>query len=316
MARSIAAVTSGSGRNRGVLMVAAILGILSALLMFAFLSSRGGSSNGPAVTAGGGATQSAVVVTKDIPVGAKVTADDVTVEPVAANALLPGHLVSTKDVVGKVATAPMFAGEQVIPEKVTTFAGQTTLAYKVPAGMRAVSIQVPQESWIVGGLPQPGDFVDFLAITTLTKTDPLTGNQTPDVQAGLIAQNVQILAIAQTMVDTVPNIDDPAAASATPGAGATAAATTGAGAAATSTAAPADTGAAKPGGKDQTFEKAISVTLALPIDVAARVELVDAMKKEVGQWRLLLRQKGDTSIVSGTTKWTYDDLFAPSASTK
>ena len=286
-------------------MVAAILGILSALLMFAFLSSRGGSSNSPAVTAGGGATQSAVVVTKDIQVGDKVTDDDITVEPVAANALLPGHLVSTKDVVGKIATAPMFTGEQVIPEKVTTFVGQTTLAYKV----RAVSIQVPQESWIVGGLPQPGDFVDFLAITTLTKTDALTGNQTPDVQAGLIAQNVQVLAIAQTMVDTVPNVD----AATTPAAGGTAAATA-QGAAAT--ASPVANGAVKQGAKDATFVKAVSVTLALPIDVAARVELVDAMKKEVGQWRLLLRQKGDTSIVTGTTKWTYDDLFAPSASTK
>ena len=178
----------------------------------------------------------------------------------------------------------------------------------MPAGMRAVSIQVPQESWIVGGLPQPGDFVDFLAITTLTKTDPLTGNQTPDVQAGLIAQNVQVLAIAQTMVDSVPNVD----AATTPAAGSTAGTTQGAAA----TASPVASGAVKPGGKDATFEKAVSVTLALPIDVAARVELVDAMKKDVGQWRLLLRQKGDTSIVTGTTKWTYDDLFAPSASTK
>lgn len=313
MARSITAVKSGSGRNRGVLMVAAILGILSALLMFAFLSSRGGSSSTPKVGTGTGATQSAVIVTKDIQVGQKVTADDVTVQPVAASALLPGHLSNTSDVIGKVATAPMFAGEQVLPAKVTTFAGQTTLAYKVPAGMRAVSIQVPQESWIVGGLPQPGDYVDFLAITTLTKTDPLTGNQTPDVEAGLIAQNVEILAIAQTMVDTVPNIDNPAAASTTPGAGSTAGA---GGAAPVATVSPADTGAAKPGGKDQTFEKAVSVTLALPVDVAARVELVDAMKKDTGQWRLLLRQKGDTSIVSGVTSWNYTDLFAPSASTK
>ena len=294
-------------------MVAAILGILSALLMFAFLSSRGGSSKSSTVTTGG-ATESAVVVTKDIQVGDKVTSDDVTVQPVAANALLPGHLINTSDVVGKVATAPMFVGEQVIPAKVTTFDGQTTLAYKVPTGMRAVSVQVPQESWIVGGLPQPGDYVDFLAITTLTKQDPLTGNQTPDVVAGLVAQNVEILAISQTMVATVPNIDGTASASATPGAGGTAAAGANAGAAVT--AAPVSSGALKPGGKDATYEKAISVTLALPIDVAARVELVDAMNKSVGQWRLLLRQKGDTSIVTGTTKWTYDDLFVPSASTK
>ena len=307
MARSIAAVTSGSSRNRGVLMIALILGILSALLMFAFLSSRGGS-NAPTVAVGSGAAQSAVVVTRDINVGDQITADMVTMQSVPGSALLPGHLTTTAGLIGKVATAPMYVGEQVLPAKVTTFVGQTTLAYKVPVGMRAVSIQVPQESWIVGGLPQPGDRVDFLAITTLTKVDPLTGNQVPDVVAGLVAQNVEILAIAQTVVDTVPNVDSTATASGSPAAGSTP------GAAATAT--PDTSGAIKAGGKAQTFEKAISVTLALPIAEAARVELVDAMKKDTGQWRLLLRQKGDNTTVTGITKWTYQDLFAPSTTTK
>ena len=41
MNRTIAAASSSS-RNRGVLLLAAVFGILSAMLMFAFLNSKGG----------------------------------------------------------------------------------------------------------------------------------------------------------------------------------------------------------------------------------------------------------------------------------
>ncbi len=292
MARSIAATSAGSNRNRGVLMLAAVFGILSAMLMFAFLNSRGGSGSSSvnsALDAAAGA-DSVVVVARNIQVGDKITSDMLTMKSLPSAALLPGHAVKAEDLIGKVATAPMFTGEQVVDAKVTTFVGQNTLAYKVPDGMRAVSLQVPNEGWITGGLPQPGDRVDFLAIVSLTRTDPLTGQEKPDVVSGVIAQNVEVLAMSQKLVKTVPKVDSavPSGAS-TPAAVAT---------------------DAKPLDDAATYEKAISVTLALPPDLAAKVSLVDAMKKDVGQWRLLVRQKGDTSELTGATQWTYDDLFS------
>lgn len=299
MARSIAAAASGSARNRAVLMLAAIFGILSAILMFAFLNSRGGDGEvNQALNASAGA-QSVAVVTRDIQVGDKITADMVTMKSIPGAALLPGHLTKTEDIVGKVATAPMFAGEQVVTPKITTFEGQNTLSWKVPPGMRAVSLQVPHEAWITGGLPQPGDRIDFLALVTMTRTDPLTGQERPDVIADIIAQDVEVLAMSQKIVKTVPNTDaaksataDAAGASATPGA-----------------AAVVDSGA-KPLDDGATYEKAISVTLALPPDLAAKVALVDAMKDDVGQYRILLRQKGDDTQLTGNTQITYDDLFS------
>lgn len=298
MARSITAVTSGSNRNRGVLMLAAVFGILSAMLMFAFLSNRGGSSSSvdKALSDSGGYT-SAVVVSQDVPFGAVITAGMVNVQSVPNSALVNGHATTTEDVVGKIATAPLFKGQQVLTQQFTTFAGQNAAAYKVPDGMRAVAVTVPSEGWIVGGLPQPGDHVDFLAITTLTRTDPLTGQEKPDVRADIIGQNIEILAVSQTLIKTIPKVAARPAASGT--------------AAANATAAPvaSNNSASKPLDDGTTFEKALSVTLAVKPDMAAKISLIDAMKKDVGQWRLLLRQQGDSSPVVGGTSFSYDDVF-------
>ncbi len=300
MARSIAAVTSGSGRNRGVLMLAAIFGILSAMLMFAFLSSRGGSGDSTVNDAlnGSQGAVSVVVVSQDIPMGTTITNSMVTVQSLPASAVLQGGITDAKAAIGKVATAPLYKGQQLVEQQFTTFEGQNTLAYKVPEGMRAVSLQVPHEAWIVGGLPQPGDHVDFLALATLTKTDPLTGQERPDVVATIVTQNVEVLAVAQTVVKVIPKVNDtPAAsASATPGA-----ATTPVASSSDSSAHPLDNG--------ETYEKAISVTLALTPEDAAKVALVDAMKDDVGQYRLLLRRTGESADIQGTQSWNYDDIF-------
>ncbi len=294
MARTIASTASPSGRNRGVLMLAGVFGILSAALVFAFLNSRdsgGGSLSG--LDSAGGA-ESVVVVTRDVQAGEKITADMLTTRPLPAAALLAGRVGNADDVLGKVATSPLYAGEQVTSPKVTTYVGQNSLAWKVPQGMRAVSLMVPHEAWVAAGLIQPGDRVDILGITTLTTVDPLTGNERPDTVTGIIAQNVEVLAISQTLVKVIPNTD-------AKNAGGSTGSTTG-GAAATS---------GNPLKDADTYEKSISITLALTPELAAKVALIDAMKDEQGQYRILPRQKGDSEELTGGTTWSLEDIFAP-----
>ncbi|MBI5949805.1 MAG: Flp pilus assembly protein CpaB [Chloroflexi bacterium] len=288
MARSIATTASPSGRNRGVLMLAAVFGILSAALVFAFLNSGDGSGGDLSGLDSAGGAESVVVVTRDIQAGEKITADMLTTRPLPAAALLVGRVGNADDVVGKVATSPLYAGEQVTTPKVTTYVGQNSLAWKVPEGMRAISLQVPHEAWVAAGLIQPGDRVDILGITTLTTVDPLTGVERPDTITGIIAQDVEVLAISQTLVKVIPNADVKTAGAA--------------GVAATT---------AKPGEDAATYEKAISITLALTPELAAKVALIDAMKDEQGQYRILPRQKGDSQKLAGGTTWSLEDIFAP-----
>ncbi|WP_322796562.1 Flp pilus assembly protein CpaB [Tepidiforma sp.] len=296
MNRTIAAATGSSSRNRGVLLLACAFGVLSALLMFAYLNSRGGETDLSGELFAGEGAETVVVMTRDVAVGEKITSDMLTTRTMPAAALLPGRVKDSElsSLVGKVATAPMYAGEQVIDAKVTTYVGQDTLAYKVPQGMRAISLQVPHEAWIAAGLPQPGDRVDILGITTLSKVDPLTGEEKPNVVAGYIAQDVEVLAVAQTVVKTVPKVDGGSASTETAADGSAPVSAT-------------SQGAVKQ--ENATYEKAISITLALPPDLAAKVALIDAMRDDVGQYRILPRQKGDADPITGKQVWTYDDLF-------
>ncbi len=302
MARPITAVAAGSNRNRAILMLAVVFGLFSAMLVFAFLNSRdsGKSALEAAVNSTGAGAESVVVAAEDIKVGDTITDAKLKVQTIPVTALLPGRLTSTAGAIDKVAVTPIFAGEQIIEAKISTFNGQKTLAFKIPdtatKDMRALSLQVPHEAWIAAGLPQPGDRVDILAITTLKRQDPLTGQERPDVVAGIIAEDVQVLAVSQTLIKSTPKTDGvavKAGSPATPGASGTA--TAGA------EARDLDTGS--------TFEKAVSITLALPVDKAAKVALIDALEDNLGQYRILPRRAGNDELLSGTKIWSFDDIF-------
>jgi len=302
VARPIATAVAASNRNKAMLMVAIVLGIASFALMFAFLNSRGGGDSAVDRALSGPGAEEVVVAVRDIQAGQKISAADLDVVSVPGAALLPGRFADPTLLVGQVATSPIFAGEQVTLNRITETAGAATLAFKVPDGMRAVALEVPHESWIAAGLPQPGDRIDVLAIATLIKVDPLTGEQRPDLMGAYIAQNVEILAIAQTLVQSVTAVnrtggDDPANPSAdattTPGAG--------------ETDIDSQLGTVQDSG--QTFQTAISVTLALPPELAAKVAMLDAVKDDQAQYRLVVRQKGDDEEITGTAAWSWDDIF-------
>jgi Flp pilus assembly protein CpaB len=270
-------------------LLAAVFGILSAILIFAFLKSNGGSTTkvNDAINAGAGA-ESVVVLTQTVNAGDKIESYMLTTKTVPVAGLVDGHSTKTEDFVGKVAVQTMFAGEQVITPKVTSFEGSATLAYQVPEGKRALGMMVPHEAWIIGGLPQPGDRVDVIGITAGKKVDPLTGVEKPELLSGIIAQDVEVLAVGQTLVKGVPSSDGKTTVVATaPG-----------------------TGGEEAKADGDTRETVISVTLALTPEQAAKVSMIDAMRDEDGQWRIIARRKGETDAIAGQLTWTLDDVFA------
>lgn len=262
--------------------------------MFAFLNSRGGDDGISEQLNSGAGAETVVVLTRNVNVGEKITADMLGTKTVPATALVDGYIKDSDatTLVGQVAVAPLYSGEQLLTSKVTTYEGQNSITWKVPDGMRALSLMVPHEAWIAGGLPQPGDRVDILGITAFVTVDPLTGQERPDLLAGYIAQDVQILAVSQAIVKTIPRIADKkdsngaAAVSENPGAQAVA-----------------------PSDDVSSYEKAISITVALPPDLVAKVALIDAMEDDVAQYRILPRQRGDADPISGKTTFKYEDIF-------
>src|SRR3989304_437660 len=154
----------GGKTNRALVLLGLFLGLVSAALVVVYLNKADGGGGG---NVSGGAGTPVVVASHDVAAGTRVTEDMLTLKSIASDAVLADAFLETKDVVGQVTRVPLVTGEQVIPSKVTATGPAIAdvenppLAYVVPEGKRAVSVEV---SSVIGasGLIRPGDSVDVI----------------------------------------------------------------------------------------------------------------------------------------------------------
>ena len=139
-----------------------------------------------------------VVVAKEaIPAGQLVTADMLETRQVPEVALGFQALQSTDLAIGQVTRFPIAANEQLLLSKFVgdSVAGGGGLSFIVEPGMRAMAITTQQVIG-AGGLVLPGDRVDILWIPAEVLED-FEG-------AMLLAENVEVLAIEQTLEELAP----------------------------------------------------------------------------------------------------------------
>lgn len=190
----------GGGRSgKAVLLLGLFLGLVSAVLVYVYLSQAGG---GETVASNG--TKSVVVAKEDISVATRITADMVEMKAIPEGAVHPDAFSSTEGVVGNVARYPIMAGEQVLSDRVA--ASSLTLAegeelplpYVVPEGMRAVSV-VMDNLIGAGGLVRPGDYVDVILTAKLASQDQI---------GRIILQDVEVLALDQQVEKVAPKVEE------------------------------------------------------------------------------------------------------------
>lgn len=200
MSRNAAALNPGRG-NRRFILLALVLGLMGAGLVYVATSRNTTTSHG-----GGSAADTPVLVAKvDIPARAKITADMVEVRLVEADARSVLAYGKVSDVSGKVTRFPIAANEQVLSSKVVDLSGGSSatarsLSYIIPEGKRGFAINA-SEIRDVGGLLLPGDYVDVMV-----RYDVEFGGKTENAYlAHILLQNVEVLAVSQTIVDLVPD---------------------------------------------------------------------------------------------------------------
>jgi pilus assembly protein CpaB len=185
----------GGRSNRGLILLGLFLGLVSAALIVVYLSQAGEGGGGEV---SGAEVTPVVVASLDIAAGTRITEGMVETKDIAVDTVLAGVFPETEGVVGQVARVPLVAGEQVIATKVTATGAAIAdgenppLAFVIPEGKRAVSIQV---SNVIGasGLIRPGDYVDVI----------LTMEVGDDNLAQTILQNVLVLSVDQDVTRAV-----------------------------------------------------------------------------------------------------------------
>ncbi len=208
MARSLGNMAGGK-MNRRLLLLALVAGIVGAILVYAVLSRDSGSEGGAVDS--GGTTDSmvpVVVASIDIPARTKIAASMVEVREVPEDSRSELAATDVSHVVGMVTRYPIATSEQVLATKVVALESAAStgdsLSYIIPDDRRAISISV-SEVINSGGLVLPGDYVDIIGVFDVAFIDA-EGDEKVEERyfARLILQNIEVMAVAQNLVDTAP----------------------------------------------------------------------------------------------------------------
>lgn len=167
--------------NKKLLIVAIALSAVASLLAMSYLQSSAG------VLSQRSQLVPVVVATRDIPARTLLKADMFGVRDVPATYLVQGAIVPRDDFLGKVSTSPIYAGEQVLKQRVSLPNAKTGITSSIPAGQRALTIDVSAASGLAG-LVKPGDFIDLIS----TIRDPYSPDR---VITTPILQRIKVLAV-------------------------------------------------------------------------------------------------------------------------
>lgn len=197
----------GSGSNRTLLLLALLLGVISAVLVGVYLSSLDGDE--PATTPV--ATKLVVVAAQDIPALTRISEEMLTVKAIPVDLALAGAFTKTEDAVGQTAQTAIVVGEQVMQSKITSpdsaqfqFGANAPLSLVIPDGKRAFSVSLSSVA-AAGGLIRAGDHVDLI-LSGDPVAAPEQGTLTPGA-ACYVLQNVEVLAMDTAIKQTVGDAD-------------------------------------------------------------------------------------------------------------
>lgn len=181
-----------------VLGIALVAGIGAAMLA--------GRSNDPTPVAAAPEAKSietveVLVANSEIALGAPLAAGDLRWQEwpkSAANAAYIERSASPnaqQDWTGAIARSPFFSGEPIRPDKLIKGSGAGYMAAILPAGMRAISIEISAETG-AGGFILPNDRVDVILSRKV-----ISASGESELVSATIAQNIRVLAIDQTVAD-------------------------------------------------------------------------------------------------------------------
>ena len=262
MARPLTA-TAGGRTNRRFLLLALFAAGVSAILVYAAIDQTSSKEGGT----GGVSTVPAVVAKTDIPARTQVATSMIELRQVPVNGRSELAYTDLSQVVGKVTRFPISTNEQVLSTKVVSLTGTAeandSLSFVVPKGMRGIAITV-SEVISTGGLVLPGDYVDVIGVFDVDFGAGSDKQEQKAYFAKTVLQNVEVLAVAQKVVDAPPD------------------------------AVPSEEGAATSGQRERATEadpnpKAITVTMAVTQEQAQLLFLAEAN----GSLRLTVRPFGD-----------------------
>src|SRR6266498_2135793 len=186
-------------RNKRLIMAltgAVLCGILGVMLITRYLSS---------VQAYTKDLGNIVIAKTEIPLGGKITAEQVTLAPIPNGSAPQDAFRNVDQVVGRVAITPIGIRDTITKIKLAPEGTGAGLSAVIPEGYRAMTVKVDD---VVGvsGFIMPGSFVDVVAVITPATTQSGPGQ---DPISKIVLQNIKVLASGAN-IDSPENQREPA----------------------------------------------------------------------------------------------------------
>ena len=176
--------------NKKIIIIALILSLATAVLVYVYIS--GSKTPAPKIE-----YATVYVAAKTMPARYKITNEDITQVNIAKELLNANAVSDINEIVGKRLKGSIIEGEQIRKERLVD-ADKASLSFNLPAGTRAVSMNV-NEQVEVAGLIRPGDFVDILVSFDNTEEDNGQIIKIFPRITKIVFQNVEILALGQDL---------------------------------------------------------------------------------------------------------------------
>jgi pilus assembly protein CpaB len=143
-----------------------------------------------------------VVATAEIPVGAKITKEQLALAPIPNGSAPEGAYRTLDQVAGRVALMEIGIREPITDRKLAPEGEGAGLGVLIPEGYRAMTVKVDE---IVGvsGFVQPGSFVDIVAVIV-----PMGANAAQGPISKIVLQNIKVLA-SGARIDSPENEREP-----------------------------------------------------------------------------------------------------------
>ncbi|PKM82421.1 MAG: Flp pilus assembly protein CpaB [Firmicutes bacterium HGW-Firmicutes-14] len=186
--------------NKKVLLLALICGLLTAVTLNFYLKSVKDAITNVK-------SKKVAVATVRIPARSLVTAEKVAFKDIPMEYVHGSSVTDPSQVIGYTTRAEIEAGEPILQTKlVPKESSGSTLAYTVPLGMRAISIDVNEQTG-VSGMLTPGDRVDVLGTVDIEifSPDP-TVNTVKETKTHVVLQNIEVLAVGKNY--TAPGVTE------------------------------------------------------------------------------------------------------------
>lgn len=170
-------------RNKRLILAltgAVLCGLLAVMLITRYLASVKNSAS---------ELNNIVVAKAEIPVGAKITAEQLTLLPIPNGSAPDGVFRKLEDAVDRVALIPIGMREPVTEFKLAKIGTESGLSAVIPPGYRALTVKV-DEVVGVSGFVMPGSYVDVVAVIV-----PVAGSSVSQGPISkIVLQNIKVLA--------------------------------------------------------------------------------------------------------------------------